>query len=118
MKAYMPCGTNAAFSRHYAHGEKPCDQCKFARRIYRQGMYRAAVLRGDIPLFNTAARIIIDHLETFNPMSIQELTWLIQRRHDIKDETVRRAVHRMLKDQRLASVKDWNGRLIVEVPDD
>ena len=48
-------------------------------------------------------------------MSIQELVWLIQRRHDIKDGTIRRAVHRMLADGRLLSVKDIEGRLIVEV---
>lgn len=27
-----PCGTNAAFQRHYRNGEEPCQPCKDARR--------------------------------------------------------------------------------------
>ncbi len=109
----MPCGTDAAYQQHLKHKTPMCQPCKDAHNARCKARYRR--IHG---FHNFASRIIIDHLETFNPMSIQELTWLIQRRHDLKGETVRRAVHRMLKDQRLASVKDWNGRLIVEVPDD
>ncbi len=112
MKAYMPCGTDAAYQRHCIYQTPKCRPCIDAHAARCKATYRKR--HG---YRNTAARIIIDHLETFNPMSIQELTWLIQEGHDIKDETIRRAVHRMVKDQRLLSVKDWNGRLIVEVPD-
>lgn len=29
-----PCGTNAAYVRHRARGEQPCDECTTARREY------------------------------------------------------------------------------------
>jgi hypothetical protein len=108
MKSLLPCGTAAAYQRHYLNGETPCDPCRAAKAVDRHTRYWKA---------NTAPRIIADHLETFGSMSIQELVWLIQRRHDIKDETIHRAVHRMIADERLASVKDLEGRLIVEVTD-
>jgi hypothetical protein len=112
VKPLKPCGTTAAYQRHYFNGETPCDPCRAAKAVDSHTRYRAAH-----PFPNTAPLIITDHLETFNPMSIQELTWLIQRRHDIKDGTIRRAVHRMLLDGRLLSRKDFEGRLIVEVSD-
>lgn len=31
-----PCGTEAAHSRHKAHGETPCDACKQAHRAYKR----------------------------------------------------------------------------------
>lgn len=31
-----PCGTKAAYNRHIARGEKPCDDCRRAARLLRQ----------------------------------------------------------------------------------
>jgi hypothetical protein len=115
MKPLKPCGTTAAYQRHYINGETPCDPCRAAKAVDKHTQYWKA--KGGEPFANTSPRIIIDHLETFGRMSIQELVWLIQRRHDIKDETIRRAVHRMLDDGRLVAEKDMLDRLIVEVPD-
>lgn len=33
----MPCGTNAAYIRHYRHGEKPYDACREAKSAYERG---------------------------------------------------------------------------------
>jgi len=107
-----PCGTNAAYQQHYLRGGKPCDPCREASNAYKREQRRKKT-----PYANTTPRIIADHLETFGPMRIQELTWLVQRRHVVKGETVRRAVHRMLDSERLSATKDIEGRLIVEVPD-
>ncbi len=116
MRPLKPCGTTAAYQRHYLNGETPCDPCYAAKAVDRHTRYWKA--KGGEPFANTAPRIITDHLETFGAMTIQELVWLIQRRHDIKDGTIHRAVHRMIADGRLVSVKDIEGRLIVEVNDD
>lgn len=32
----MPCGTPAAYKRHYVAGEKPCEPCKVAHRHYKR----------------------------------------------------------------------------------
>ncbi len=113
VRQLKPCGTNAAFERHYRYGEKPCDPCRAARATkYRLWYWKA---KGGEPFANTAPRIIADHLETFGTMSIRDLGYLIQHRHDIEYETIRRAVHRMITDGRLRSVKDWQGRLRVGV---
>ena len=31
-----PCGTHAAYSRHKAHGEEPCGDCRTAERSYQR----------------------------------------------------------------------------------
>ena len=116
MRPLKPCGTAAAYQRHYLNGETPCERCRVAKSVYAHIRHWKA--KGGEPFANTAPRIITDHLETFGAMTIQELVWLIQRRHDIKDGTIHRAVHRMIADGRLVSVKDIEGRLIVEVNDD
>ena len=113
MKPPIPHGTRRGAERHYEIGEKPCEPCRLDRNEYAKASYRR---NHSLPNFTT--RIILDHLETFGPMSIQELTWLIQRRHDIKSETIRRAVHRMVSDWRLSSWKNVEGRVIVEAPDE
>lgn len=35
-----PCGTLAAYRRHYLHGEKPCEPCAEANRAYQKELYR------------------------------------------------------------------------------
>ncbi len=112
MKTPIPHGTPRGAFSHYWREEKLCEACRLSYNEYGKAQYRRTH-----PYPNTAVRIIADHLETFGSMTIQELVWLIQRRHDIKDETVRRAVHRMIADGRLVSVKDIEGKLIVEVND-
>jgi hypothetical protein len=37
-----PCGTVAAYRRHYRHGEKPCRSCRQAEARYRADLRRAA----------------------------------------------------------------------------
>ena len=112
MNPLKPCGTFAAYARHLRNRTPTCRPCKDAHNAAQRGQYRRTA-----PYVNTAARIITDHVETFGALSIRELPRLIQRRHDIEYGTIRRAVHRMLKNRRLSSVKDIEGRLIVEVPD-
>lgn len=34
-RALKPCGTVAAHARHLRYGEKPCDACREAQRLYR-----------------------------------------------------------------------------------
>lgn len=33
-KRLAPCGTNAAYSRHRVHDEKPCEACRTAHAVY------------------------------------------------------------------------------------
>lgn len=40
-RVLQPCGTPAAYSRHLARGEKPCELCKTARRRYQRAWYKA-----------------------------------------------------------------------------
>jgi len=109
-----PCGTNAAYQQHYLNGNKPCRPCKAAKAVDRHTRYWKA--KGGEPFANTSTRVITDHLQTYGHMPIRELAFLIQHRHDIQYETIRRAVHRMIRDGRLQSVKDWQGRLLVGAP--
>ncbi len=105
-----PCGTPAAYQRHLVHRTPPCRPCKDAINVVKRGQQRRRR-----PLANTTPRIIADHLETFGVMPIRELAYLIQHRHTVEYETIRRSVHRMIGDGRLQSVKDWQGRLRVSV---
>lgn len=36
VRALQPCGTHAAFARHQAHDEDPCQRCRNAERVYQQ----------------------------------------------------------------------------------
>jgi hypothetical protein len=36
-RVLKPCGTVAAYQRHVNHGEKPCQSCRDAKRVYRGG---------------------------------------------------------------------------------
>ena len=38
--ALMPCGTNAAYSRHIKAGEAPCEECLAAHADYYRGYIR------------------------------------------------------------------------------
>ena len=40
MKTLQPCGTPAAYRRHYDRGEKPCDPCAQAKRDHSQKQRR------------------------------------------------------------------------------
>lgn len=37
-----PCGTHAAFVRHWSHSEEPCEACKQAERLYQRDRFRSA----------------------------------------------------------------------------
>ena len=111
MPGLKPCGTPAAYQRHYLHDEKPCIPCRKAKAVEAADWYQRN--KGGGPYANTTPRIIADHLETFGTMPIRELAYLIGHMHDIRYETIRRNVHRMITDGRLESVKDVYGRLLV-----
>ncbi len=73
---------------------------------------------------DTTAMKVIDYLETHGPMTIAEMTVLIQLRHDVKLATIRRAVWRMINDGRVVVVRYedahhpmWR-RVVVDVPDE
>jgi hypothetical protein len=40
--AEKPCGTLAAYRRHYRHGEKPCESCRQACSRWEQDQRRSA----------------------------------------------------------------------------
>lgn len=42
----LPCGTDAAYTRHIAHGETPCDLCRSVRLARRREQYAATRRRG------------------------------------------------------------------------
>lgn len=39
--ALKPCGTHAAYARHRARGEEPCQPCREAERSYQRGEVRS-----------------------------------------------------------------------------
>lgn len=106
----QPCGTTGAYRRHLKHGEPTCQPCRDANTATQQHPYERS------PSYHPASERIIDYLETFGSMTILELTWRIQERHDVSYVTLRTAVMRMIGDGRLVAVKDLEGRLRVEVP--
>lgn len=40
MRALKPCGTHAAFVRHWARSEQPCQPCVDAERLYQRDRFR------------------------------------------------------------------------------
>ena len=106
----QPCGTTGAYKRHIRHGEPTCQPCRDANTIAHRHPYVRS------PSYHPASERIVDYLETFGSMTILELTWLVQRRHDVSYLTLKRTVMRMIGDGRLTAVKDLEGRLRVEVP--
>jgi hypothetical protein len=42
VRRVKPCGTTAAYRRHYRHGGKPCESCKKANAIVRADRDRTA----------------------------------------------------------------------------
>ncbi len=92
-----PCGTVAAYQRHRNNKEDACRPCKDARNKYNQ-IQRTPEFRKRL---NTTPMVISDYVETFQPVSLVELITLIQSRHDRAEGTIRRAVARMLLDERL-----------------
>jgi hypothetical protein len=38
----LDCGTHAAYNRHRAHGETPCEACRVAERDYNRAAKRAS----------------------------------------------------------------------------
>ena len=106
-----PCGTTAAYKRHYQHGESPCRPC-----VEAQAVYMAVYWRQGHPIPDTAARVIEDYVETHGPIEVTCLVETIRERKDIKDGTIRRAVWRMVNDGRLIASYDPVWPLTVEVP--
>jgi len=51
----QPCGTAAAAQRHYARGEKPCEECRQARNRYRQQLAITGPTRQSQPCGTYAA---------------------------------------------------------------
>ena len=69
MTALMPCGTVAAYQRHIRAGEKPCDPCAEASRVYattKRGGYGRARIRA-------CTRLAHAHLEEFLRLFDEEL---------------------------------------------
>ena len=105
-----PCGTTAAYQRHRKRGEPICDPCRLAMNVHQKARYRERY-----GYRKTSPVIIVDYVETFSRVTIIELTGLIQEQHPISLSTLQRAVFRMLRDGRLSSEKDCEGRLLLEV---
>ena len=109
-----PCGTTGAYKRHLKHKEPTCQPCRDANAASKQrGTYAYVYVRS--LTFNPASVIIVDYVETFTRVTIIELAGLIQEQHPISFSTLQRAVFRMLRDGRLSSEKDCEGRLLLEV---
>ena len=103
-----PCGTVTAYRRHLRRGEPIDDVCQAA--LITRGEWLQRRRRGSIP------DIIVDYLETFDTMSMLELASMIRLRHtDIASDVIKRTVYRMLKDGRVTSRNDPEGRLLLEV---
>ena len=105
-----PCGTPGAYKRHLRHKEPTCQPCRDAKPAAKNGGAYVKSLT-----FNPASAVIVDYVETFSRVTIIELTGLIQEQHPISFSTLQRAVFRMLRDGRLSSEKDCEGRLLLEV---
>ena len=105
-----PCGTTAANQRHRKRGEPICEPCRLAMNVHQKARYRERY-----GYHKTAPVIIVDYVETFTRVTIIELAGLIQEQHPISFSTLQRAVFRMLRDGRLSSEKDCEGRLLLEV---
>lgn len=43
-----PCGTRAAYVRHLAYGQKPCEPCTRANRAYEMRRYNGTELNRNI----------------------------------------------------------------------
>ena len=107
-----PCGTPGAYKRHLRHKEPTCQPCRDANAASKQ---RGTYAYVKSLTFNPASAIIVDYVETFSRATIIELAGLIQEQHPISLSTVQRAVQRMLRDGRLTSERDCEGRLLLEV---
>ena len=109
-----PCGTIAAYQRHRDNKEDACRPCKDAHNTYNQTQ-RTPEFQEQL---NMTPKVILDYVETFQPVSLVELITLIQSKHDRKERAISRAVFRMILDRRLLSTKDMRGRIILEVGDE
>lgn len=92
----QPCGTPAAYTRHYANGEKACDDCRAAWAAYKRAAYRRGRDIVKVP------EVVVDVLTTFDRwMTTDVVTEHVIRIHpEWKPRSVARALMR-LKDRGL-----------------
>ncbi len=92
------CGTHSGYTKHIRNGETACLPCRKAHVvavIESRDKMRRKKRRGTIPT------VIEDYVETYGPMELRELVMLIQLRHDIPEESIRRSANRMMTSGRL-----------------
>lgn len=92
------CGTHSGYVRHIRNREPTCLPCRKAHVsavVESKRKVRRQKRRGNI------SAVIDDYAETYGPMQLRELVMLIQLRHDIKEESIRRAANRMMSTGRL-----------------
>ncbi len=94
-----PCGTNAAYGRHWKNGETACDPCRAARSRYREQRRR-----GDVRVPTSSK--VTEFLDMHGESTMREL---LDRFDTVKATTMRRAVARMVADGRVVIFQASDG---------
>lgn len=81
----LPCGTDAAYLRHYRHGETPCDACKAA---HAQVSYQRRRRTGQVKPYNlyVPANVVPLVIEAARASGLTTADWC-------RDVLVRAAIH-------------------------